>query len=79
MACCGCSALAIVEAWRASQKAVQDSATATLKPVRWLDFYASKDPVANGPLRKTDDDYGGDLFTSVEIANRRSMLSDRQG
>lgn len=66
-------AVAVVEAWRACGKAVHDSATATLKPVRWLDFYASKDPVSNGPLRETD---RSDLFTSVEIANRRSVVSD---
>ena len=66
-------AVAVVEAWRASRKAVDDSASATLKPVEWLDFYSSKDPVPNGPLRKTEP---ASLFTSVEVANRGSMVSD---
>jgi len=65
-------AVAIVDAWRACQKAVADSASATLEPVDWLDFYSSKDPVPNGPLRETKDD----VFTSVEIDNRRSVVSD---
>lgn len=66
-------AVAIVEASRACRRAVDESEHATLKPVRWLDFYSSKDPVPNGPLRETSHD---DRFTSIEVVNRRSMVSD---
>jgi hypothetical protein len=66
-------AAAVVEAWRASKKAVDDSASATLKPIEWLDFYSSKDPVPNGPLRESEP---ASLFTSVEVANRGSVVSD---
>lgn len=66
-------AVAVVEAWRACRKAVGDSASATLKPIRWIDFHSSKDPVPNGPLRETALD---DRFESVEVVNRGSVASD---
>jgi hypothetical protein len=65
--------VAIREALRACRTAVDELEHATLKPVRWLDFYSSRDPVPNGPLRETSHDQ---LFTSVEVVNRRSVVSD---
>ena len=63
----------VVEALRACRTAVRTLEHATLNPVRWLDFYSSRDPVPNGPLRDTSQD---DRFASIEVVNRRSRVSD---
>ena len=46
------------------------------KPLRWIDFYASKDPVPNGPLL---DDPGLLSIDSIEIDNFRSTIRDHNG
>jgi hypothetical protein len=41
--------------------------------IRWFDFYASADPVSNGPL--LDDFAPEDLYT-VEVTNAHAVLGD---
>jgi hypothetical protein len=42
-------------------------------PIKWHDYYASADPVPNGPLLDEDED---GLLGSVEVWNRASVLAD---
>jgi hypothetical protein len=43
------------------------------RPIAWEDYYASADPVPNGPLLDEDED---GLMRSVEIRNRGSVVGD---